>query len=132
MLERKSGLSSERGMDRLGVLVISFLVLATAFIGYQVFPFFYYYYEIQGLMEAQAAKASVFSDQEIRKNLMDRIKKLEIPIDDPEKLRINRFNGLISIDMEYEEVLFLDFGEKTYDLYVFHFHPKVDRPVAGK
>jgi hypothetical protein len=118
------------GMSRLGVLLVILFLAAGVFVGYQVFPFFYYYYELEGLMEAQADKATVFSDAEIRQNLMEKIKKLEIPIDDPEDLLINRFDGKITIDLQYEEVLFADFGEKTYDLYVFKFHPHVERPVG--
>jgi hypothetical protein len=122
---------SEDGISRLGVLVFVLIIVAGLFVSYQVFPFYYYYWELEGLMQAQADKASVFSDEEIRRNILEKIKKLEIPIDDPEDLKINRFDGLISIDVAYDEVLFLDWGEKTYDLHVFHFNPHVEQPLKG-
>ena len=131
MLTAAAREKNNSGMSRLGTLILILLISAGVFVGYHVFPFYYYYYEIQGLMEAQADKATIFTDSEIRKNLMERIKKLELPIDDPEDLHINRFDGKIVIEMKYEEVLFIDYGEKTYNLYVFEFNPHAER-VLGK
>lgn len=121
-----------RGLSRLGILILLLLVVSTVFVGYQVFPFYYYYYELEGLMQSQADKASVFTDEEIRKNIMEKVEKLEIPIDDPEDLKINRFDGKIAIELEYQEVLELDYGEKTYDLHVFNFHPHVEQSITGR
>ena len=121
-------LSSDRGGSRLGFLLFALFLTAGLWVGYKVIPFFYYYNEILGLMDAQAAKASMFSDAKIRKELLKRIKKLEIPLDDPEDLMINRVDGKIIIDLKYEEVLYIDLGEdRVYDLYVFKFNPHVER-----
>ncbi|MFN8391510.1 MAG: hypothetical protein U0136_14575 [Bdellovibrionota bacterium] len=119
------------GISRLGVLIFVLIIASCVFVGYQVFPFYYYYYELEGLMQAQADKASMFTDEEIRRTLLEKIAKLEIPLDDPDQLKINRFDGKIIIDYSYEEVLYIDLGEKTYDLYVFPFHPHAER-VIGK
>jgi len=121
-------LRAEKGISRIGVLFFVFLVAACVFVGNQVLPFYYYYYEIQGLFETQAAKASVFSDREIRKVLRKKIKHLEIPMDDLENLKISRFSGKITIELEYNEVLYIDLGDdRVYDLWVFRFHPFVER-----
>lgn len=132
MSPRASIAAGAAGLSRLGTLILIFLLLSSVFVGYQVFPFYYYYLEIEGLMRAQADKASIFSDDEIRRNLMEKIEKLEIPISEPDDLKINRFDGKITIDLEYEEVLFLDLGEKTYDLHVFEFKPHVEQPISGR
>lgn len=122
--------TSVRGMSRLGVLLFILLLVAGVFVGFQVLPFYYGYYEIEGLMQEQAKKASVFTDDEIRRNLLERIDKLELPIDSPEDLKINRFNDKITIDLEYQEVLYVDFGEDwDYDLWVFDFNPRAEAPV---
>lgn len=119
-----------RGASRLGILLLILLVVSGVFVGSQVFPFYYYYWEIKGLMEAQAAKASVFSDQEIRQTLMERIRKLELPIDNEDDLKVNRVSGKIIIELEYEEILFLDLGEdRVYDLYTFKFNPVVEQKL---
>lgn len=124
----------EAGLSRLGVLIVILVLATSVFVGYQVFPFYYYYYEIQGLLEAQAKKASVFSDGEIRKNILERVKKLEIPLEDPDSLKINRFDGKIVIEFEYDEVLFLDLStpdqDRVYDLYTFHFVPRAEATIA--
>ncbi|MCC6220319.1 MAG: DUF4845 domain-containing protein [Deltaproteobacteria bacterium] len=124
----KVKLSSNGGIGRLSILLIILLVVSSVYVGNQVIPFYYYYHEISGLMENQAAKASIFSDEQIRKTLMKQIKKLELPIGEEEDLKINRFDGKILIELEYEEVLYLDLGEdRVYDLYVFKFNPRVQR-----
>lgn len=131
--------SSEAGINRLGVLVFGLVIASAVFVGYHVFPFYYDYWEIQGLMQAQADKASIFQDAEIRKNILERIKKLEIPVEDPEKLKINRYDGKILIEMDYDEVLFIDLGmftksgeENIKDLHVFHFHPYAEARIPDR
>ena len=120
--------SDERGLSRLGVMILVLIISAGVWLGLHVIPFFYYYNELLGLMDAQAEKASVFTDAKIRKELMKKINKLQIPIDDPEDLKINRIDGKIVIDLKYEEVLYVDLGpDRVYDLYVFKFNPHVER-----
>lgn len=121
----------EKGMSKLGYLLLVLLIALTVLVGSQVFPFYYYFYELQGLMESQAAKASVFTDQEIRQELMRKIKKLEIPISDPDDLKINRFSGKITIDLSYSETLYIDLGEdRVYDLWEFKFNPHAEHALA--
>jgi hypothetical protein len=116
------------GISRLGVLIFVLLVTIAVFVGNQVIPFYYYYYELLGLMESQAAKASVFSDAQIRKTITKKISELNIPINNHEDLKINRFGGKILIELYYEEVLFIEFGESwSYDLHTFKFNPRVER-----
>ena len=83
------------------------------------------------MMEAQAKKAGVFKDQAIRRNLVKRVKALELPVENPESsIKIERFHGKILISLEYEEVLFVDFGEdRVYDLWVFKFKPTVEQNI---
>ncbi len=126
----KAFYENQQGMGRLRILIIALFLIIVVFVANQVIPFFYYFYEIEGLMQSQAAKGSVFSDQEIRKTIMEKINKLELPIDDEDALKINRFNGKIVIDLEYDEVLYVDFGEgRSYDLWVFHFAPHAEHTL---
>lgn len=130
---REARVDGSLGMSRLGVLILVLIIAAGVFVGSQVFPFFYYYYELEGLMQAQAEKASEFSDEEIRKTVIQKIKKLEIPFDDPDDVKINRFDGKIVIEYAYSEVLFLEIDEDhSYDLYTFHFHPRAEMPLGRK
>ena len=115
------------GVSRIGMLLFVLLVAGLVFAGSQIFPFYYYYYELQGLMESQAEKAQVFTDQEIKKNILDKIKKLEIPIDSPDDLKINRVGKKIVIDLSYSELLYIDLGEgRVYDIYTFEFNPHAE------
>ena len=121
---------SHSGLGRLTTLILILLVSAGVYVGFQVIPFYYYYNELLGQMDEQAKKASLFRDQQIRKTLLKFIDDLEIPIDDPDDLKINRFNNKIVIELEYNEVLYIDLGEdRVYDLHVFHFHPRVEQDL---
>lgn len=122
----------DSGLSRLGILILLLLVGAVVYAGSQVFPYFYNFYELQGLMEAQADKASEFSDDEIRKTILNKIKKLDLP-NEPELLKINRFDGKIVIEYEYSEMLYFDLDEDhQYDLHRFDFHPRAERQVSRK
>ena len=122
----KRSVDSHRGIGRAGLFVLLFLVAAGVYSANQILPFYYYYWEIEGLMGMQARKASEFSDDEIRKTILQRIKELEVPINDPSDLKINRFNRKIVIDLKYYEVLTVSWGEKERDLWVFPFNPHVE------
>lgn len=128
--QHSSPLDNEFGLNRLGVLVFVLLIASCVFVGSQVFPFYYYASEIEGMMDAQARKASIFTDAEIREFLLKEIRKLEIPIDKDSDLKINRTNASIIIELEYEEVLYIDVDEEhSYDLHVFKFNPRVEHPL---
>jgi hypothetical protein len=120
---------TEVGQTKLGMLTTVLFFAVAAYAGSQVFPFYYYAEEFKGLMESQASKAQVFTDDQIRRELSKKIKELDLPLD-AEEIKINRFNDKIIIEAQYEEVLFIDLGEdRVYDLYTFKFHPRVERNI---
>jgi cell division protein FtsL len=124
MLYRKS----EMGFGSLGSLFFVFIILLVVFVASQVIPFYYSYYEINGLMQAQANISSELSDRDIRRNITQEIKKLNLPVNPEEDLKINRTNGGIVIDLYYQEVLYVDFGNGyDYDLWTFTFNPRGER-----
>ncbi len=128
--QQTSPLDNEFGLNRLGLLLFILLIASSVFVGSQVFPFYYYASEIEGMMDAQARKASVFTDAEIREFLLKEIRKLELPIEKDSDLKINRTNASIIIELEYEEVLYIDIDEEhSYDLYVFKFNPRAEHPL---
>ena len=116
-----------RGMSKLGALFFVTIFGSVTWVFYHVIPFYYSFYEIEGQMEALAVKASLFSDSYIQQELMRFIKKLDIPVDNPEDIKINRFEGKILIDLKYQEYLTLELGEgRDYDLWIFDFNPHVE------
>ena len=120
----------QRGMSRLGVLLFILLLVAGLYTSFQLIPIFYAFQEIEGFMEAQAKVATMHSDAKIRRFLLKKIKELDLTIDDEENLIIARFNGKIVIEMEYDEVFYVEWGDDFYyELWVFHLHPRVERPL---
>ncbi len=123
----------EAGVSRLGMLFFLGIIAALVFAGSQIFPYYYNYYEILGLMEEQGRKAQVFTDAQISKTILARIEKLEIPLDTPEDLKINRFNDQIVIDLKYEESFDIPIGTRDdgetryYHIHTFKFNPHVEQ-----
>ena len=115
-----------RGVGRLTVIVFGTIVGASLFCAYNILPFYYYYYELVNQMEAVTKVASVETDQEIRQRLMYHIKKMEIPAD-PEDLKIERDGNIMRISLPYEEVFYVNFGGKEYEIYRFPFHAYVEK-----
>lgn len=125
----KKDTNSQCGASNVGILLFILTILAGVFVGFQVMPFYYSYYELQGLMQSQADKGSEFKDEEIKRVLKRALKKLDIPAE-IEELKINRFAGRIVIELNYSEVLFVDFGGGyDYDLWEFHFNPRGEAPL---
>lgn len=127
---------AQSGMSRIVALFWIIVFALGIYAAFQAIPFFYYQEEIEGLMQSQAEKAQVFTDFEIRKNIMARVKELDMPIDD-DNLQINRFQGKITIETEYDDTLFLDFSFLPFlpedwrelEVYTFHFHPFAEAEV---
>lgn len=123
----------ERGSSHLAGLIFILLFLIAGYVGWNVVPFYVYYYDILGMMEAQAKKASVFKDSEIRQTLLERIHKLELPVESDDDLKINRFDDKIIIDLQYQEVFFVDLGEdRVYDIWYFDFNPHIEMPYTPR
>ena len=123
----------ENAFGRLGALGVILIFVVVGFLASQIIPFYYYYYEFLGQMEAQAQKASVNTDAKIKKFLIQRARELELPISNPdEDIKIYRAAGSIIIETEYEEVLYVDFGQGySWDLHYFKFHPRVQKQVGN-
>ena len=117
----------ESGINRFGTLLIVLLIGAVVFCLTQIFPFYYYYFEIQGYIESQAEKAQAFEDEKIRENILKHVEYLEIPLEDPRDLVIRRFAGKIEVSMEYEEVLYLPWGDGEKEIWVFKFNPSAKK-----
>jgi hypothetical protein len=113
--------NAERGIGKLTLLVFGLLVFAVLFSAYHIAPFYYYYFELKNHMRTVIRVASTNSDQEVRQKLMYHIKKMQIPMD-PEDLKIERDEGVMRISLAYDEVFYITWNEKDYDIHTFHFH----------
>jgi hypothetical protein len=111
---------SSKGVSVITVLVFGVICGIVGYIGYNVFPFYYYYYELQNNMESAIKVADEYDDIEIRKKLLAQIKRLGIPAD-TNNLSINRSNSYLEISLPYEEVFYITYRGKEYDLWTFKF-----------
>lgn len=112
---------NERGTSRAGMLFVVLICAGLTYAGMQVLPFYYYYYELQGLMEAQVRVASDKTEEEIRTNLMRRIEELEIPVRDESSILILKNGKEIYLELDYTEILWFSLGDKDYTIHEFEF-----------
>ena len=117
----------QAGLSQIGMLLTVLILGVLFFVGMQVVPFYIYYFEIEGHFEAQANKAAMKTDDEIREFLSEQIRKMNLPVE-KDDLIIRRAAGIITIEMDYTEILVLDLGEDYYyELWEFDFNPKIER-----
>lgn len=111
----------QRGVGRLTLIVFGAIGAVALFCGYQILPFYYYYYELLNQMDSVIRVAGVEDDKSVRKKLAYHLKKMDIPaeIDD---LKISREGNRMKLSLKYEEVFYITYGGKSYDLYVFPFN----------
>lgn len=130
MISRYSTASIRRqqgGLGRWTALIFLTITGLVVWIGYNVLPFYYCYYELLNQFEQHAKVASMYTDAEIREKLMYHIRKLEIPIDKPEDLLINRDGRTMQIRLKYKEIFYITWKGKDYDLYIFPFDANMKR-----
>ena len=119
--------SNARGGGQAGLVFVLIILLIAGYLGSQLLPIYINLTDIEGQMEGQAAKAKVFTDEKIRKYLMEQIDELGIELESGNDLKILRRSSTMIIDLYYEEVLAIDFGEDYYwELYVFELNPRVE------
>ena len=118
---------NERGISNVGMLFFLAIVGSFVWVLFQVIPFYYDYYELEGQAVAQANKASLFTDAQIHKELSRWIRIMGIPMNAPEDLKINRFDKKIFIELQYTEILEFELFGKYYELWRFPFDMKVEK-----
>jgi hypothetical protein len=118
---------TERGANQIGVLFLLLVFSGLAYVCYRIGPFYYDYYEILGLMEAQARKAQVVTDVQIRQNVLQQIKKRGVPIENDDNFKINRVGDEIIMDLDYTEVLDFEWKDKVYTIHEFEFNAHVQQ-----
>ena len=120
----------QSGAAKLTIVIFGALIATTLYCAYHILPFFYYFYELENQFRTVIGVASTHTDQEIRQKLMYHIKKMEIPMD-PQDLKIRREGNMMRISLPYEEVFYVTWKDKEYDIYTFKFHADVEQPFEG-
>lgn len=112
---------NQTGASKLTLLVFGLIVGAALYSAYHILPFYYYFYELKSHMQSVIRVASTESDAEIRRRLLYHIKKYELPVE-PEDLKVIRNDRHMQISLDWQEVFYVTFRGKDYDIYVFNFH----------
>lgn len=114
-------------------LSMAFLLVIAGVVGYslyKVIPFYYSYYELVALMDAQAKQASLVDSAQMRKTILKRIKELEIPLNNADDLKIERVGEGIVIELSYVEVFDIEWRSYYYEIYPFEFTARVEKVVG--
>ena len=119
--------NGESGASRLTLLVFGTILGTLIYSGYCVIPFFYDYFELQNQMTSLVAVSDTLNDDQLRRRIGAVIKEFEIPAD-PKDIKIDRGDHHIRLSLEYDEVFYISFRDKDYDLHVFHFQAVGEGP----
>lgn len=114
------GTNAQSGVAKLTMLVFGVIIAAALYSAYYILPFFYYYYDLVNQMEQLIRVASTNTDKEIREKLMYFITRYEIPAK-PEDLKIIREGQRMKISLPYQEVFYISWAGRDYDLHTFSF-----------
>jgi hypothetical protein len=121
----------QRGMSFLTFAVFGCLVGALVYALFQIIPIYYGYAEVENHFQSMVRLAGELDDHEMRTRLLYNINKLQIPIE-PDELKIERDGSTIRISLPYEEVFYVTFQGKDYDLYTFKFHAYAEGAYSTK
>ena len=72
----------ESGRGKVATVIVSALIVVVGFVGYNVVPFYYYYFELTNQLRALISTADRNNDAAIRARVMRIVRELEIPADD--------------------------------------------------
>lgn len=120
-LKRRGRLTNEEtGLGKLTAIFFGGLVLITLYIGYNVLPFFYYYFELKSQMESLIRVAPVYTNEQLREKLHYHMKQLKIPADIND-VEIERAGNRIKMSLAYSETFYITYQDKDYDVMTFDF-----------
>ena len=116
---------SQIGASRITTIFFATIFGAVIFLGYKITPFYYSYFELHNQLAAMIAHGDTLKDEEIRKRAGKFIKDLQIPAE-AQDLKIDRRDRHLKLSISYTEVLFIEVGSFSRDLWDFPFSIKVE------
>ena len=119
----------DRGIGKITFLVFATLIGSVVFYGFNVFPFYYNYFELQNQMDQVVRVASTYNDQELREKLNYHIKHMGLPVE-TQDLKLFRQDGVIKVSLQWDEVFHITWRDKDYEIQDFHFHAHAEGSVA--
>jgi hypothetical protein len=128
-LGRGSAARQARGVGRLTLLVFGSMLAVLIFCAYHILPFYYCYFELQEQFHTLLTVANVHTDRELRDKIKAHMKRMEIPADVSD-VQIVRGARKISMSLDYQELFFLRFRGKEYELHTFKFRVYAEREGA--
>ncbi len=102
-----------------GTIFLLFLVVATAYFAIKFVPPYFHYYMLKGEVEAEAEGAHLHYDQDIIRNIRQRVKEAEMPVKE-EGIILERRENEIEISINYE--VKINFFNKYYKTLFFNIH----------
>jgi Domain of unknown function (DUF4845) len=103
-------------MKKLQALIALLVVVAGAWVGMEVVPAYFNFYQFQDAMEEEARIQSYSSKSEddMRSTMWKKAQDLELPLSSPESIKVERAGSTVSISTEY--TVHIDVPVHPFDL----------------
>jgi hypothetical protein len=103
-------------MKTLKALIILGIIGAAAYVGVQVIPVYWNYYQFQDSIEEEARIQSYTgkSENDMRESVWKKAKQLELPLTTPEQIKVQRNGLIVAISTEY--TVHIDIPVHPFDL----------------
>ena len=90
-------------MKLLRGLIGIFVVVAGLYVGYNVVPVYFNFYQFQDAMEEEARIQSYTgkSESDMRETMWKKAQQLELPLASPEAIKVERTGNEVAISTEY-------------------------------
>lgn len=99
-------MEKDKGFIRAGTLIYLLLIAGIIYLVVKIAPVYISYFQIKYAADVEAGRAHLYNDEQIRKNLLDKARDLNINLKN-ENIRINRDEKNIMIDIDYSEDVLL-------------------------
>lgn len=129
-VERERG-RGELAASRITLLIFGALVAAAVYSFYAIIPKFYRFYELENQAFGVARRSGIVTDHEIRKRLLNEMKRYDIPAD-PDELEILRGDGEMHIGLYYEDPFIVPWFDRDIEIYTFKFQIDVTERFTSR
>lgn len=112
-------LNNQTGVSKIGILIITILIIVIAFAALKYIPMQLHSYDFLDRMERLARDPAYHTKDSIQDELLKKARELDLPVT-PNQIKIDMSRGNVDIQADYQVVISTPVRD-----FIFDFHPHV-------